>query len=119
MGTWGIGNFDSDGALDAKDIFNDKLFARIIELLKHPRGHEYDEAEIDELFVTIEIIFILHSKDLINGTPKSKEFEILLEPYFDRWEEYFRSCGKQPPNDRKRVMQETFNKLCAIADGMI
>jgi hypothetical protein len=115
MGTWGDGNLESDGALDALATVCDELFARVMELLQHPRAHEYDDAEIDELFVRIEMIFALSERNMVNSAPAPEELEVLFEPYLQRWAEYERKAGNHLPNGREKVIRTSFERLKDIA----
>ena len=115
MGTWGSGNLESDGSQDTLANICDELFTRVIELLQHPRGHEYDDEEIDELFVRIEMIFALYERKMITSAPNPDELNSLFVPYLERWAAYYKSAGHDPPADRREVIEETFQTLLAIA----
>jgi len=117
MGTWGTGNLESDGAQDNLANVCDELFQRIIELLQHPRGHEYDDEEIGELFVRVEMVFALSDRGMINSSPDPKELKELFKPYLQRWADYHKSAGHDPPEDRRKVIEDSFKKLLAIAKG--
>lgn len=117
MGTWGNGNLESDGAQDALAAICDDLFARVIELLQHPRAHEYDDEEIDELFVKIEMIFALSDREMVNSSPDTKELKPLFDPYLKRWADYHRKSGHEPPVERHRVIVDSFQRLLKIAKG--
>lgn len=116
MGTWGDGNLENDGAQDTLYDICQELFRRVIELLQHPRAHEYDDEEIGELFVRIEVIFALQDRRMITYTPKREELEPLFAPYLQRWANYIRVAGKaEPPEERKKVIEESFTRLLDIA----
>ena len=117
MGTWGPGNFDNDGAQDYLAVHSLGLFERVIELLQHPRGHEYDDEEIDELFVTIEVIIALNEKGMITACPDPEIFQKLFGPYLQRWADYHVSAGGEPWPERRKVIEDSFAKLHAIANG--
>jgi hypothetical protein len=116
MGTWGPGNLDNDAAQDILADICQGFFKRVMELLQHPRAHEFDEVEFDELFVHIEMIFALSTRKMINAAPKKAELEPLFEPYLQRWENYFRENDMEPPSVRKSVIQSSFARLAEIAD---
>lgn len=115
MGAWGHGNLDNDGAQDELAEICDGLFARVIELLKHPRVHEFDDLEICELFVKIEMIFALSEHGMVNSSPEKSELKPLLTPFLQRWAEYYHKAGHNPPSKRLHVMNESFNRLLEIA----
>lgn len=117
MGTWGHSNLESDGAQDFLAEISDELFERVITLLQHPRAHEYDEEEIDELFVRIEMIFALHDRRMITSSPGPEALEPLLAPYLKRWEDYQTSAGDGVPAERRRVIERTFEQLLQITEG--
>ena len=117
MGSWGPGNLESDGAQDALTDICDQLFERIIELLNHPRSHEYDDEEIHELLVRIEMVFALSERDMINSTPDPKELKPLLKSYHKRWSDYFKSNGDHPPSDQSKLLKDSFKRLMDIAKG--
>ncbi|MCW1916242.1 DUF4259 domain-containing protein [Luteolibacter sp. GHJ8] len=115
MGAWGDGNLESDGALDALADICDELFGRVMELLQHPRAHEYDDEEIDELFVRIEMIFALSEKGMVKSAPAPEELEVLFDPYLQRWAEYQRESGDEFPHGREKVIRASFQRLMEIA----
>src|SRR4051812_31800083 len=118
MGAWGNGNLESDGAQDTLANVCDELFARVIELLQHPRGHEYDDEEIDELFVRIEMIFALHGRGMVTSGPRPELLKTLFAPYLARFAEYNSRPGTYgPPQERTRVIEETFQQLLDIAQA--
>ena len=111
MGAWGHGNLENDGAMDFVSEFSEELFNRVFELLKHPNGHEYDNGEIDELFVRIEMILALHKKGLISASRDRGELHTLFDPYLARWEAYYQGNA---PAKRRRVMERTFRRLSKV-----
>jgi hypothetical protein len=115
MGTWGNNNLESDGAQDVLAGICDELFARVIGLLQHPRAHEYDDEEIDELFVKIEIIFALSDRGMVNSSPDLEDMQPLVEPYLQRWADYHRKAGHDLPVERHKVMKDSFQRLLKIA----
>jgi hypothetical protein len=115
MGTWGPGNFDNDGARDYLAAHSLRLFDRVIELLQHPRGHEYDDEEIDELFVTIEVIIALDGKGMITACPDPDVLQKLFGPYLQRWADYQVSAAGELWPERRNVIEESFAKLHSIA----
>ena len=117
MGTWGNGNLENDTAQDTLAGICDDLFARVMTLLQHPRAHEYDEEEIGELFVRIEMIFALSDRGMVNSSPEPDELRILVEPYLQRWAGYHRKAGHDLPVERQTIMEQTFTRLLAITSG--
>jgi len=90
----------------------------VIELLQHPRSHEYDDEPIDQLFVRIEMIFALHDRNMITASPPVEELDPLLQCYLERWERYCQTSDSPWP-ERQAVIEATFNKLRAILDGSV
>lgn len=118
MGTWGDGNLENDGTQDTLAEICDALFARVIELLQHPRAHEYDDEEIDELFVRIEMIFALHGRGMINSAPAPEILEPLFPPYLAKWSAYWTTAARQePPEGRRRIIERSFEELLEITRG--
>jgi len=115
MGCEGDFNLDNDAAGDLLAEISDELFERVVELLQHPRGHEYDDEEIAELFVRIEMIFALHAQSMINSAPAPAELRSLISPYFKRWTDYHEAQGHSMPCKRSETMTQTFDRLVDIA----
>lgn len=115
MGTWGIGNLENDGTQDLITDESDKLFAKVIELLKNPLSAEYDEYDHDVLFYTIEKIVALADHALINSAPPVEEIEPLFSPFIDRWAKYHKSAGHDLPIERKAVIEQSFVELLLVA----
>jgi hypothetical protein len=115
MGTWGDGNLQNDGALDALATISEELFVRVIELLKHPNGYKYDCEEIGELFVRIEMIVALHKKGLISAPPQKIDLEPLFEEYLNNWEAYFE---RGAPRKRRKVIEKTFGRLMKVVQKL-
>jgi len=116
MGTWGNSNLECDGVQDALAGICDDLFARVIELLQHPKSHQYDDEEIDELFAKIEMIFALGDRGMINSSPNPKKFQHLFEPWLQRWTDYNRDSDSEYLTERAKVIRDSFNRLLKIAE---
>lgn len=115
MSAEGDHNLDNDGAADLLMSIADELSQRIVELLQHPRGHEYDDEEISELFVRIEVRFALHDRGILSSAPEPELLRALIDPYVARWEAYHRDAGHEPPTARKESMVATFQELYRIS----
>ncbi|MBB5353469.1 hypothetical protein HNR46_003730 [Haloferula luteola] len=111
MGCEGDENLDNDAAADLLGDISDQLFARVAELMQHPRGHEYDNEEIAELFVRTGMIFALHERGMILSAPEQGELGRLVDPFIKRWEEYHHSSGHGTPQKRLESMRLTFRRL--------
>jgi len=111
MGAEGDNNLDNDGAGDLLAEISRELTQRILELLVHPRAHAYDDEEIAELFVRIEMAFALHERQMLSVAPEPHELRTLIDPYVARWEAYHRAAGHEPPAKRKASMIATFQQL--------
>lgn len=112
MGRWGIENLECDGAQDALANYCDDLFSKIVELLKHPRVHEYDDEPIDELFVNLEVVFALDDRGMISTSPSADEVEPLLSAFLQKWEEY-----SGPSSERRQIIEGTSQRLLSIISG--
>ena len=117
MGAWGPGNLENEGAQDELTNICERLFNEIIEFLKHPRAHEYDDEIIDQLFVRVEIVFALSDRCMLTIAPPIELLEPLLDPYIERWNAYHRDEGHGEWPERRKVIEATFDKLRAIASG--
>lgn len=117
MGAWGPGNLENDGAQDELARVCDGLFDEVIELIQHPRAHEYDDEVIDRLFVRIEMIFALHERNMLCIAPPLEFIEPHVGPYVERWTQYYLKSGDEEWPERRAVIVETFDKLRAIAAG--
>lgn len=119
MGAEGNNNLDNDAAGDLLHEISSTLTRRILELLVHPRGHEYDDEEIAELFVRIEMAFALHARSMLAVAPEPQELRKLIDPYIARWEAYHRAAGHEPPAKRKASMVAAFQQLLRISMEVI
>lgn len=117
MGTWGTGNLENDGAQDELANICDQLFNKLIALLQHPQAHQYEDEEIDQLFVLIEMIFALHDRNMITVSPPLERLDPLLRAYLERWDRYCREVGNGSWPERQAVIEATFDKLRLIVDG--
>ena len=117
MGSWGPGNLEGDGPQDTLADYCNELFQRVIDLLQHPRGHEYDDEEIDQLFVTIEIIFAMSERGLVNSSPPSAQLRALFPNYISRFCAYMEEGGGLW-EERKKVIEASLERLAQIADGV-
>ncbi len=119
MGAEGSNNLDNDGASDLLHEISMGLTHRILELLVHPRGHEYDDEQISELFVRVEMVFAFHDRQMLSVAPGPQELRTLIEPYMARWEAYHRAAGHEPPPQRKATMMATFQQLLRTSIDII
>src|SRR5436305_2001512 len=115
MSAEGDNNLDNDGAGDLLHKISNELTERVLELLAHPRAHEYDDEEIAELFVRIEMIFTLHDRRMFSMAPDPQELQGLIDPYLERWEAYHRAAGHEPPATRRASLIATFHQLLRIS----
>jgi hypothetical protein len=116
MGAWGYGNLENDGAQDLLASISKELFGRVMELLKHPRGHEYDDMEFDELGVRMEMIFALHERGMINTSPAPEDLKALCQPFLQRWADYWRHAAHvEPGPEWRKVLEDSFTRLIEIA----
>ena len=114
MSAEGDHNLDNDTADDLICVASKALFDRVLMLMRHPNGHEYDDQEIGELFFLIEVAFALHDKHLIGPSDAMLEIQEEVPSFVERWEGYHRKAGYEPPETRKNSMVETFDRLDAL-----
>ena len=117
MGAWGKGNLENDGAQDALAKICDELYDRLVELLKHPRSHDYLEEEYDELFVRIEMVFALSDRGMISSAPNPIELESLAGSYMKRWLEDQNGAMDDFWSQRKKEVDESLSRLIKISGG--
>ncbi len=114
MGAWGPGNLENDGAQDELANVCEGLFNELIALLQQPRAHEYDGGLINRLFVRIETLFALHEREMLLYAPEQKAVGILIDPFVERWQQYHREAGHEPPAARLLSIRETFSRLLEV-----
>lgn len=117
MGAWGYGNIENDTAQDMLAKMCDDYFRRISDILGSKQGHEYDEYEHDELFVLSEMLFAMNERGMVNSSPEPDELRPLFAPFMERWADYHRRAGNEPPEKRRVVMEETFRRLLQICES--
>ena len=117
MGAWGIGNLENDGAQDILAEISQELFERVLKLLQSPLAAEYDEYDHDDLFVRIEMILALAQREMINDSPPPEDIEPLIALFLDRWAQYHISAGYELPEDRQKIMINSFKSLLVVCAG--
>jgi hypothetical protein len=117
MGAWGYGNIENDTAQDMLAEICDGYFGRISDTLRSKQGHEYDEHAHDELFVLSEMLFAMNERGMVNSSPEPDELRPLFAPFMERWAEYHRSAGQDPPEERRVVMEDTFQRLLQVCES--
>lgn len=117
MGSWGYGNIENDIAQDMLAEMSEDYFRRITETLRSEHGHEYDESAHYELFVWSEMLFAMSERGMVNSSPEPGELRLLIVPFMDRWADYHRSAGQYPPEERRVVMEATFQRLLRICES--
>ncbi len=116
MGTWGSGNLDSDGALDYRDAWSEKMVFRMLEILKSDKSWEDDKYH--ELFMLVEWSLALREKDIFGGysLPPSEELNSLFQTWLAHWDVY--CLGLAGPGfkaERLAVIEKSFEQLMQIA----
>ena len=113
MGTWGTGNFDSDGALDNLAELVDQLVQQIQDLL----GSEDGEGDVDEdgeskLMPWVHIVGLL-STQCKAAPPKPDVVEAWRDKYVKRWDAQIDGLDPEPSFKvgRRAVIIETFDGL--------
>ncbi len=117
MGTWGSGNFDSDGACDYRAELSQTLIHRTTELLASPESWEADESDYDELFVRLEWVISLQQAGVLDGfsLPTTQDLDELTTRWLAGWSDYFDGLsGPEFKAERRAVIEETFLQLRTI-----
>ena len=117
MSAEGHTNLDNDAAGDLICVTSRALFDRILLLMRHPNGHEYDDQEIGELFFLHEVVFALHAREMLSQTESMAEILTEIDPYIERWEAYHRQEGHYPV-ERRASMRKSFDSLIALIQGL-
>lgn len=118
MGTWGSGNLDSDGALDAVGTASDALARRIWTRLRRRASAQADEYDYDVLFVDLETALALHGAQLFSPAelPAADAFDAAVAKWLARWDAYLDEL--QPAEgfkaERRAVIEDTFARYRAV-----
>ncbi len=115
MGAWGSGNLENDAAQDLLADFCDKHFDLIVTTLQNGHGHEFDDLDHYEVMLSVEILLILGERGMVNSSPDPDTLRSLIPPLIQRWEDYHRKAGHEPPPARRQVIAESFERLVALA----
>jgi hypothetical protein len=119
MGTWGSGNLDSDGALDAIATRSEALVGEVWSSLQRLSSAEADEFEYDQLFADLEWLFALDAAGCLSlwWLPQPTAVDAATAPWLEAWEAYFRDmAGEDFLNERKGVIEETFARFRAMCE---
>lgn len=118
MGTWGSGNFDSDGALDFVAGITDDLTARIEAILSDDEASMLDEEGEAVLVPSVHLLAVLH---------ESTGATIPKADVVARWKAHYLALfdaqigGLDPAEgfeaERRTVIVETFDRLAALAEA--
>ena len=113
MGTWGLGNFESDGALD----YLDELIYRLTDtIVGYFNKDNADIGETSELMPTVAIMLAL-VKECHAAPPKADVIEGWRSKYIAIYDERIDALE---PNweykaERRKVIDETFLELIQMA----
>ena len=123
MGTWGPGNLDSDGALDAVAEHSSGLIGRVWSRLRDTTSAEADEWDHDALFVDLEMLFALADHGVFNGwdLPRATDLDPVTRRWLAHWEDYFDGLAPREgfKAERRGVIEASFARLrglCAAND---
>jgi hypothetical protein len=115
MGTWGEGNFSSDGALDFVGDLIDQLAGTIDSCFDNDNA-DLDEGGEDELMPSVFIIRLL-SEYCGTAPPKPGVIEPWRERYLAIYDEQIDDLDPDPEYKVKRreVIAETFENLLKLS----
>jgi|SRR6185369_10317077 len=110
MGTWGAGNFDSDGALDYLGDHIDSLVEKINECFEAGAG--LDEEGESELMPTVELLVIL-AEQCPAAPPKPEEVKTWKKRYLKTYDSEIDDLDPQEgfKEERRAVIEQTFDRL--------
>lgn len=116
MGTWGVGNFESDGALDYMGETIDAFVARIEECLEDEERSRLDEDGESVIVSTVAILSVLY-EHCRAPAPEPDVVEQWKEQYLAIFDDQI--DGLDPAEgykeERREVIEETFDKLIGQA----
>ena len=116
MGTWSVGNFDNDGALDyLGDIIN-QITENIEDIFKSGDAADLEQCGESELMPGVEIISILSEK--CNAVPpKEDTVNRWKRDYLKIYDSQIDSLGasKKFKINRRKVIEDTFNILLELS----
>jgi len=119
MGTWGSGNLDSDGALDAIATRSEALVADVWGAMQNLSTAEADEFEYDQLFADLEWLFALDAGGCLSlwRLPEPSAVDAATTPWLAAWEVYFRElAGDEFLNERRGVIVASFERFRALCE---
>jgi hypothetical protein len=119
MGVWGVGNFDSNQAVDylALDVQR-PLLAKIAHVMANPSLAEADERSSFEMMAAVEVLNLLYEH--VGGTPpQPQEVALWKEQYLRIWDGYIDqlSTDKDYKWRRRAVILASFERMERIAFG--
>lgn len=112
MGTWGAGNFSSDGALDYLGEMIDNLTNHVQSLLNKGTFADLDECGESELMPSVHIISLLCEH--CNGAPPKQDMIASWRAqYLQRFDTQIDALGAdlEFKNERRAVISNTFETL--------
>src|SRR5213078_2312225 len=114
MGTWGVGNFDNDGAGDHVDMIIGQLEATIRDCLADEFKVMLDEDGESVLMPSVEILAVLC--EYCKATPPTVEViqgwqQRYLQVYDQQIDELVLDPKSGFKEQRRRVIVDTFNRL--------
>ncbi len=111
MGTWGTGNFDSDGALDFVAELTNQLVGRIEQCFAEGRANLDEDGE-DVIVPSVQILSILH-EHCDAAPPEVEMVSTWKQRYLLIYDEQIDALDPQPGYkvERRRIIEETFDTL--------
>jgi hypothetical protein len=115
MGTWGEGNYDSDGAADTRDELIKEIEGRIADIC----GEEEIEVDGDgeEVLMPYVAIILLLCKHAGAMPPRAPVITAWRDKYLENFDEQIEDLDAAAgyAEGRRKVIEDTFNELIDIA----
>jgi hypothetical protein len=116
MGTWDPGNFDSDGALDYIDSLRDDMCKAVDTTFAVKGAADLDDDGESLLMPSVEILVMLSSISYV-GDPSEEKILEWKRKYLAIFDAQIDGLKPKPDHkvQRRKVIEDTFDRLAAIA----
>ena len=120
VGTWGLGNFDSDIAADGIEELVAAITAQICEQFEDPTNLYPDEWGGHMVPAWLEILVLFCEKGWLgSGLPPATTLAEWKQRYLETWDAHIDELWPKPgyKRDRRVVLESTFDRaICLSAD---
>jgi hypothetical protein len=118
MGTWGTGNFDSDGAADHLSSLTATLVREVTEAMQRPAELEADEYWGVAVPCNLELLALIARRGYVGCVlPNVETVTNWRRTFMATWEASVDALGPSPEHKQQRraVLERTFDELLACA----